>query len=126
MRKNGFRGLAVVLLVALLSGAALTACADIAPYGYTRPDYILAKTTNRLALNSGPGTKKYFKELGTYGSAGEYAKILAKAWDPNNGIWWLKVEYPVGSGFVGWTGEKRFDASTFNRDDVPTEYWYPY
>ena len=124
--KNKRIAAALVMLAVLALGSMLTAKADIAPYGYTKPDVITARTTNRLALNDGPGTRKYFRELGTYGSAGETVRVLAKAWDPNNSIWWLKVEYPIGSGFTGWTGEKRFDASTFNHDDVPTEYWYPY
>ena len=82
---------------------------------------IYGLATTRLAINSGPGTKRYFKELGTYNYAGQMVEIAAKCWDPNNGIWWLKVKYSKG---YGWTGLKRFDASTFNLDAVPEEYWY--
>ena len=114
-----------LILLTLLCAQAL---ADIPPIGYTKTPEpaVYGLATSNIAMNDGPGTRRYFNELGTYRVSGSYLKIVAKAWDPNNGIWWLKVEYPVGSGFVGWTGEKRFDASTFNRDDVPTEYWYPY
>ena len=52
--------------------------------------------------------------------------IVAKAWDPNNGIWWVKVECPRGTGHYGWTGYKRFYAWSFDLDKVPTEYGYSY
>ena len=77
----------------------------------------------KLAVNAGPGTKRYFKELGTYNLAGQYIQILAKAWDPNNDIWWVKVVLPNRDSTTGWTGYKRFDPDSFNLDDVPTEYW---
>ena len=88
-----------------------------------QPAEIYALATQRLAVNSGPGTKRYFDELGTYNVAGQYVLIYAKAWDPNNGIWWLECLVP-GTGVVGWTGLKRFDTSTFDLDAVPTEIWY--
>jgi len=101
----------------------------VAPYSYPTngsnyTDYVYGVTSQRLAINSGPGTRRYFSEKGTYGSAGEWVRIYSKAWDPNNDIWWVKVEYPNGSGSFGWTGLKRFDKYSFDLDDVYTEYWY--
>ena len=109
----------------LLASVALA----VTPYRYPTngsnyTDYVYGVTSQRLALNSGPGTQRYFDEKGSYGSGGERVRIYSKAWDPNNGIWWVKVEYPSGSGFFGWTGLKRFNSNSFNLDDVYTEYWY--
>ncbi len=87
----------------------------------SRVIYGLAK--NKLAINSGPGTRRYFEELGTYDCREQYVQILAKAWDPNNGIWWVEVVIP-GRRVTGWTGYKRFDPQSFNLNDVPTEEWY--
>ena len=79
--------------------------------------------TEKLAINSGPGTRRYYDELGTYNVKGQYVRILAKAYDSRNDIWWVKCEIPNTKGVVGWTGYKRFDASSFNLNDVPTERW---
>ncbi|MBQ8094350.1 MAG: hypothetical protein IJ242_12365 [Clostridia bacterium] len=84
---------------------------------------IYALAAQKLAINSGPGTKTYFKELGTYDVKGQYVEVLAKAYDPNNGIWWLKVRIP-GTNVTGWTGKKRFDDSTYDINAVPTESWW--
>lgn len=82
---------------------------------------IYGRATQKLAINSGPGTRRYFNEIGTYDYSGQWVEIAAKCWDPNNDIWWVKVKY---SGGYGWTGLKRFDTSTFSLSDVPEEYWY--
>lgn len=122
------------VLIAVFAFALLAVCGASAAYKeprtYPQRDmslagtYVTGMTCSRLAINSGPGTRRFFDELGTYGRSGEYVRIYAKAWDPNNGIWWLKVEYPTGSGFTGWTGLKRFYATTFDLEKVPTEVWY--
>lgn len=98
-----------------------TYCGASRSSGSQRSVYGLA--TQKLAINSGPGTKRYFEELGTYDVKGQYVEILARAHDPNNDIWWVKVQIP-GKTVTGWTGLKRFDQSTFNINDVPIEVWY--
>lgn len=124
MKKTKF-----VMLVALLIAAtfiATSAFALIYPKGYTpkEQDVYGQVIKDRIPLNDGPGTKRYFKELGTYNTGSDWLKIVAKAWDPNNGIWWVKVECPRGTEHYGWTGYKRFYASSFDLNDVPTESWY--
>jgi len=122
MKRKALKPVAALLLLVLLCSMTLSAFALTPPIGY-RPKarVIKGQTCSRLLLNDGPGTRRYFNELGTYGYEGEWVRILAKAWDPNNGIWWIKVDY---NGTVGWTGYKRFYASSFDLDDVPTETWY--
>ena len=83
---------------------------------------IYGKAKQKLAVNSGPGTKTYYDEVGTYNVAGQYCEILAKAWDKRNGIYWVKVHVP-GTSVTGWTGLKRFDQSTFDINAVPEEFW---
>ncbi len=114
-----------LILLTLLCAQAL---ADIPPIGYTKTPEpaVYGLATSNIAMNDGPGTRRYFNELGTYRVSGSYLKIVAKAWDPNNGIWWLKVECPRGTGHYGWTGLKRFDANSFDLDKVPMEIWYNY
>ena len=92
--------------------------------GADGPEEQTAQTTSRLAVNAGPGTRRYFDELGSYGQAGMSVRVLAKAYDPNNGIWWLKIVIPGSEGRTGWTGLKRFDAASFDLDALPTEVWY--
>ena len=123
------------LVIFFVLVSVLTATAAMADYKalstpkysvYDMGDIEYGYTIQRLALNAGPGTRRYYKELGGYGSSGEWVKIVAKAYDPNNGKWWVKVEYPEGSGFYGWTGLQRFDESSFDLNNLLTEYWYDY
>ena len=111
-----------VLLTSVSLASALTYPRSYPDRDWSRSDdYVWAQANQRLALNSGPGTRRFFQEYGHYGSSGDWFKVYAKAWDPNNGIYWFKVEYPGG---FAWTGKKRFYASSFNEDRIPTEYWY--
>ena len=123
--------LAAAALAAVMAGTTVTAMAEyVQPKAYVtthtvESEGVWATTSQRLFLNAGPGTRRFFRELGSFGSsAGERVRILAKAWDPNNSIWWVKVEYPDGSGNTGWTGVKRFVASSFSLSAVPAEDWY--
>ena len=55
---------------------------------------------------------------------GQYIRILSRAWDKRNGIWWVKCEIPYKNKIrVLWTGWKRFDHSTINLEDLPEEVW---
>ena len=78
-----------------------------------------ALTIDNLSINEGPGTNKYFKEVGTYKVKGEYVRIFAKSWDTDNGIWWIQCSIPGADEVIGWTGLKRFDQTTFDLDKLP-------
>lgn len=74
----------------------------------------------KLATRDGPGTT--FRETGTYNVAGQYIRILSRAWDSRNSIWWVKCEIPYRNEIrVLWTGYKRFDSSTLPLDRIPIE-----
>ena len=123
--KNLTLSILVLALAFILTAA--TACADIAPYGFQPDTSVYGIADKDISLREGPGTGKYFKSIGgTFRVEGERIKILARAWDPNNGITWVKVEMPARYGnVVGWTGYSRFQASSFNLEEVPAEHWYP-
>ena len=77
-------------------------------------------TIDKLATRTGPGTQ--YDGGGTYSVKGQYIKVLAKAWDKRNSIWWVKCEIPYRSEIrVLWTGYKRFDHASFNLEDLPEE-----
>lgn len=79
-------------------------------------------TIDKLATRKGPGTQ--YDGGGTYSVKNQYIKILARAWDKRNGIWWVKCEIPYhGEIRVLWTGWKRFDHSTVNLEEIPEEVW---
>ena len=79
-------------------------------------------TIQKIATRKGPGTN--YAEGGTYNVKGQYLKVLAKAYDKRNGIWWVKCVIPYhGENRVLWTGYKRFDKNTLSLDDLPEEFW---
>ena len=84
-----------------------------------RPEEIWALAIKDLAINAGPGTKRYFRELGTYRVKGQWVRVYAKSWDTDNDIWWIQCEIPNTDHVIGWTGLKRFDADTFDLDALP-------
>lgn len=74
--------------------------------------------TQKLATRSGPGTQ--YSEEGTYYVAGQYIKVVSRAYDSRNGIWWVRCEIPTESGTrLLWTGYKRFDSSTLPLESIP-------
>ena len=75
-----------------------------------------------LPASAGPGTQ--YDEGGTYSVKNQWIRVLARAWDDRNGIWWVKCEIPYhGEIRVLWTGWKRFDHSSMSLDSVPEEFW---
>lgn len=97
----------------LPASAAPTAAPQSAVYGLT---------IDKLSTRTGPGTQ--YDEGGTYSVKDQWIKVLAKAWDQRNGIWWVKCEIPYhGEIRVLWTGWKRFDHSSMSLDSVPEEFW---
>ncbi len=75
---------------------------------------------DKLATRDGPGTQ--YNGKGTYSVKGQYIKVLSRAWDSRNGIWWVKCEIPYhGEIRVLWTGYKRFDPNTLPLESIPIE-----
>ena len=102
-----------VLLAAMLLGAACwtAGLAETELYGYA---------TDKLATRDGPGTT--YKETGTYNVKDTYVRVLARAWDERNGIWWVKCVIPYhGENRTLWTGYKRFDPDSLPLESIPVE-----
>ena len=81
---------------------------------------IYGLATMKISTRSGPST--HYQDTGTYNLAGQYLRVLARAWDSENEIWWVKVVIP-SNGRALWTGYKRFDHSTLPLDIIPEEWW---
>ena len=74
----------------------------------------------KLATRDGPGTT--YRETGTYNVANTYIRVLSRAWDKPNGIWWVKVVIPYhGENRILWTGYKRFDPASLPLESIPVE-----
>ena len=85
-------------------------------------DGIYGYTTDKLSTRKGPSTT--YEGGGTYSVKNQWIKVLAKAWDKRNSIWWVKCEIPYhGQTRVLWTGYKRFDPDTLPLDQLPEEIW---
>lgn len=125
MRKV-IKGTIALLLLTTMILVAVAANASIAPFGYQEDPTVYGIADKDISLREGPGTK-YFNNIGgRYEVEGERLKILARAYDPNNGIMWVKTEMPARYGnVVGWIPYSRFQASTFDLEKVPLEHWYP-
>ena len=73
---------------------------------FTSPQTV--QTLMRVASRSGPGTN--YDELGSYHKQGYTLTVLSRAYDENNGIWWLQVELNYGNELRRmYTGLKRVD-----------------
>ena len=84
---------------------------------------IYGLTIDRLATRKGPGTQ--YEGGGTYNVKGEYIRILSRAYDKRNGIWWVKCEIPYhGQTRVLWTGWKRFDSTVTDLNSIPIDPEY--
>ena len=81
-----------------------------------------AQTLMRVASRSGPGTN--YDELGSYHKQGYTLTVLSRAYDENNGIWWLQVELNYGSELRRvYTGLKRVDIDINDvQDECPLFY----
>ncbi|MCR5297110.1 MAG: hypothetical protein K6E17_06840 [Clostridiales bacterium] len=80
-------------------------------------------TIDKLATRKGPGTQ--YDGGGTYSVKGQYIKVLTRAYDKRNRIWWVKCEIPYRNEIrVLWTGYKRFDASTIPLETIPIDPEY--
>ena len=89
-----------------------------------RAEGVWGLATQKLATRDGPGTT--YNEKGTYNVAGQYIRVLSRAWDKRNNIWWVKCEIPYRNEIrVLWTGYKRFDSSTLPLESIPIDSQYP-
>ena len=87
---------------------------------FTSPQTV--QTLMRVASRSGPGTN--YDELGSYHKQGYTLTVLSRAYDENNGIWWLQVELNYGSELRRvYTGLKRVDIDINDvQDECPLFY----
>ena len=109
LRKKSVLSLIVVLLLVLSFSVG-----DAAGYRYD------ARLKMALATRTGPGT--WYDEPGTFFSSNyreTSVRVLSRAWDDRNSIWWLQVEFYRNSMlYRAYTGLKRVDIDI---DDVPEE-----
>ena len=85
---------------------------------YTEYASVWAVSNARLATRTGPGT--WYDEPGSFNKAGESYRVLSKAYDSSNGIWWVQVEINSrGAVYWAYTGVKRF--SNLNLNQIPEE-----
>ncbi|MBR4711642.1 MAG: hypothetical protein IKP10_06375 [Clostridia bacterium] len=76
------------------------------PGGQTGGNGINTTLKMRLATRSGPSTR--YTELGSYFQEGSPVRVLTKAYDYSNGIWWVQVEFTyLGTQRRAYTGLKR-------------------
>lgn len=88
--------------------------------GRNSNDEIYGLAIMKISTRSGPSTK--YPETGTYDLAGQYLRVLARAYDEENEIWWIKCVIP-SNGHALWTGYKRFEHSTLPLESIPIEHW---
>ena len=75
---------------------------------------------SNLATRAGPGTE--YADGGTYSMKGKSVRVLSRAWDERNEIWWVQCEIPYqGTTRVLWTGYKRFDSQSLPLESIPVE-----
>lgn len=102
--------------------------AEIALYGYGTQDTsytspsggLYGLATQKIATRKGPGTS--YEGGPTYPLKGQYVRVLSRAFDSANGIWWVKIE--ITQDFETqylWTGYKRFDSKTLPLSSIPIE-----
>ena len=109
-----FKRIVVVLVVIIICSTNTLCMAD----GYTQYSSVWATSNRRLATRTGPGTQ--YDEPGSFNQAGVQYRVLSKAYDYRNEIWWVQVEIVENGGVIwGYTGAKRFDYLDLNQ--IPEE-----
>jgi len=87
------------------------------PIEYPSLGGIIATLSSRAATRSGPGTR--FDEPGSFYSEGDEVKVLSKAWDSYNDVWWLQIEFQYrNEWYRAYTTESRVNV---NLSLVPEE-----
>ena len=106
-----------IIAAALILALCLAAAAG-AEDNYSSYANVKAKANRRLATRTGPGT--WYDEPGSFNKAGTTYRVLSKAYDESNGIWWVQVEIPTKGGVIwAYTGVKRFDGLDLKK--IPEE-----
>lgn len=72
-----------------------------------------------IATSYGPGAKYNAGAPGYEELQYTWVRIIARAYDTNGGIWWVKFEAPNGEYL--WTGYHRFDEATLSLYSIPVE-----
>ena len=107
-----------IILVCIASAALADPRYVPADGGYVSYSSVWATSNQRIATRTGPGTQ--YDEPGSFYQAGTTVKVVSKAYDSSNGIWWVQVELTYnGSLYWVYTGVKRFDNLDLSR--VPEE-----
>ena len=116
--------MAVPLWLALVRQAAQVQVSEyLEPVSGAPASGIYGLAVDKLATRTGPGTQ--YEGGGTYSVKGEYIRILSRAYDKSNGIWWVKCEIPYkGETRVLWTGWKRFDHNATLLEEIPIDPEY--
>ena len=113
-KRTGMLKKLVPTLIAIMLLLPFLPAANAAGYGYN------AYLKMTLATRTGPGT--WYDEPGTFFSKNyrdTSVRVLSKAWDDRNSIWWLQVEfYRNSTPYRAYTGLKRVDIDI---SDVPDE-----
>lgn len=61
------------------------------PIDYPTDVGTVATLLKRIATRTGPSN--YFDEPGSFFSAGDQVKVITRAWDDENEVWWFQVEF---------------------------------
>lgn len=92
------------------------------PIVYPSEVGVVSTLVKRIATRSGPSN--YFDEPGSFFSAGQEVKVISKAWDKENEIWWFQVEFEYDNlWYRAYTPGSRIDLPA---DYVPTETTEPF
>ena len=96
-----------------------TATAEVTdiPVNYPSEGGVEATLLQRIATRTGPSNN--YDEPGTFFTAGKKVKVISKAWDDENEIWWFQVEFQYGSNWYrAYTPARRI---ALDPSAVPTE-----
>lgn len=90
------------------------------PVVYPSDVGVIATLSQRAATRSGPGNR--FDEPGSFFSAGHEVKVISKAWDSENDLWWFQIEFQYdGEWYRAYTPESRVDIDPALVTTEPTE-----
>lgn len=90
------------------------------PVVYPSDTGVVATLSQRAATRSGPGNR--YDEPGTFFSAGHEVKVISKAWDSENDLWWFQIEFRYnGEWYRAYTPETRVDIDPALVATEPTE-----
>ena len=80
----------------------------------------LCVSNSGIATRTGPGTG--YAEgpgLSAAEARGKEFRVISRAYDSRNEIWWVKIEIP-GQGYY-WTGYSRFDKTLLPLESIPLD-----